>query len=38
MAMKIQDEVFWIAVLCSDVVGYKHSGGPCCLHLHSEVK
>jgi hypothetical protein len=25
-------------MLYSDVVGYQHFGGPCCLHFHVEVK
>jgi len=32
MVMKIQVEVFWAAILCSDVVRYQCFGGPCCLH------
>jgi len=33
-AMKIQIVVFWVVMPCSDVVGYRRFGGPCCLHLH----
>jgi hypothetical protein len=29
--------VFWVLILCRDVVGYQHFGGPCCLHLQGEV-
>jgi len=29
--------VFWIMTPCSDVVGYRRFGGPCCLHLQSEI-
>jgi hypothetical protein len=32
-AMRIQGVVFWIVKLCTDMVGYQHFGGPCCLHL-----
>jgi len=31
--MKIQVTVFWAVTLSSDVVGYQHFRGPCCLHL-----
>jgi len=33
MAVKIQ-VIFWTMILCSDMVGYKHFGESCCLHLH----
>jgi len=33
MAMKIQVVFFWVVALCSNVVGYWHFGGPCCLHV-----
>jgi hypothetical protein len=36
MAMKIQVMVFWAVMISSDVVGYQHSGGPCCLHLQGD--
>jgi hypothetical protein len=32
MAVKIQVAVFWIVTPCSDVVGYRRFGEPCCLH------
>jgi hypothetical protein len=38
MEMKIQVVVLWIVTLCSDVVGYKHFGEPCYLHLHFTLK
>jgi len=31
--MNIQVAVFWIVTLCSDVAGYQHFIGPCCLHI-----
>jgi len=31
-ALQVKD--FWVVTLCSDVVGYQHFGGPCCLHHH----
>jgi hypothetical protein len=37
-AMKIHVVVFWILIPCSDVVGYHHIGGLCCLILQGEVK
>jgi len=36
MAVKIRVEVFWVVMLHSIAVGYKCSGGPCCLNLHPE--
>jgi hypothetical protein len=30
--------VFWAVSPNSDVVGYQHFRGLCCLHLHDEVK
>jgi len=30
IVIKIQ-VVFWILIPCSDVVGYQHFGGPCCM-------
>jgi len=33
-AVKIQVKVSCVVMVCSVVVGYQHSGGPCCLHLH----
>jgi hypothetical protein len=30
--------VFWVVTPCSDLVGYRGFGGPCCLHVHGEVK
>jgi len=35
--VKVQVEVFSVVMLCSAVIGYQHFGGPCCLHLQSEV-
>jgi hypothetical protein len=35
-AMKIQIEVFWGVTPCSDAVGYRRFGEPCCLHLEGE--
>jgi hypothetical protein len=29
--------VFWVVLLCTDVVGYQHFGGPCWFHLQDEV-
>jgi hypothetical protein len=29
--VKVQFMIFWVVKLCSDVVGYQHFGGPCCL-------
>jgi hypothetical protein len=29
--------IFWIVMLCSDMVGYHHFGGPCFLNLQGEV-
>jgi hypothetical protein len=26
----------WFVMLCSNVVGYQHFGGPSCLHLHPD--
>jgi len=37
IVMKIQVVVFWVMILCSDLVGHQSFGGPCSLHLHSEV-
>jgi len=37
MAVKMQVEVFWVAMLCSIVVGYQRFGEPCCLHLYPET-
>jgi hypothetical protein len=28
----------WVMTSYSDVVGYQHFGGPCCLHLQDERK
>jgi len=33
VTVKIEVAVFWIVTCRSDVVGYQHFGGPCCLHL-----
>jgi hypothetical protein len=33
--VKIHVKVFWVMTPCSDVVGYQHFRGPCCLHLNS---
>jgi len=35
--MKIQVAVFWVMTPCSDVVGYRRFGGPCCLRLQGEL-
>jgi hypothetical protein len=32
-AVKMQVEVFWVVMPCSDVVGYQRFIDPCCLHL-----
>jgi hypothetical protein len=37
VVVKIQVKVFWVVMPCNVMVGYQCSGGPCCLHLHSEV-
>jgi hypothetical protein len=37
-AMKFRVAVFWVVTTCSDVVGHKPFGGPCCLYLQGEVK
>jgi hypothetical protein len=34
MAMKIQVMVFWAVMPHSDMVGYQHFRGSCCLYLH----
>jgi hypothetical protein len=34
LPMKIQVKFFWVVMPCSDVIGYQHFRGPCCLHLH----
>jgi len=33
-AVMIKFVIFWLVVPCSDVVGYQHFGGLCCLRLH----
>jgi len=33
--MKILVVVFQVVKLHSDMVGYEHLRGPCCLHLHT---
>jgi hypothetical protein len=38
MVVMFQVEVFWVVTLCSAVIGYQRFRGPCCLHLHGEVK
>jgi len=35
--LKIHVVVFWVVISCSDVVGYKHFGGVCYLHLQDVV-
>jgi len=35
-AMKIHVLVFWDVTACSDVVGYKSFGWPCCLRLQKK--
>jgi len=37
MVVEIQIKVFSDVTPCSVVVGYQHSGRPCCLHLQCEV-
>jgi len=32
-----QVKVFWVVMLCTEVVGYQHFIDPCCLHLQGEV-
>jgi hypothetical protein len=34
----VQVMAFWVVMLCSVVVGYPRSGGPCCLHLQGDVE
>jgi hypothetical protein len=29
--------VFWVMILCNDVVGYQYFEGTCCLHLQGEL-
>jgi len=29
--------VFWVLILCSNMVGYKHFGGPCCHFLQGGI-
>jgi hypothetical protein len=38
MAVLFQVEVLWIVTPCSVVIGYPCFRGPCCLHLHGEMK
>jgi len=38
MAVKIQVTIFWIVILCADVVGYHCFRGLCYLHLQGELK
>jgi len=35
--VKIQVDVILVVRPCNDVRGYQSFGGPCCLHLQSEV-
>jgi len=37
MAFKINIMVLWVITLCSDVIGYQHFEGLCCLCLHSDT-
>jgi len=37
-AVKFQDKVFCIVILCNVVVGYQYSEGLYCLHLQGEPK
>jgi hypothetical protein len=37
MAVKIQDEVFWVVTPCSAMVGYQRFRGPCCVHRPDKV-
>jgi len=36
--VKIQVVVLWVVTSCSIAVGYQRFEGPCCLHLHGEVR
>jgi len=33
----LEDLAFWVVMPHSDVVGYQHFRGPCCLHLQGEM-
>jgi hypothetical protein len=35
---KLKASVFWVAMLCNTVVGYKYFRVSCCLHLQCEMK
>jgi hypothetical protein len=37
MGMKVPVVVFWVLVLCGDVVGYQHFGGPYYLYLQGAI-
>jgi hypothetical protein len=36
-SVTVEFMVLWVVAPCSVVVGYPRFGGPCCLHLQSEV-
>jgi hypothetical protein len=37
MAVKIQVMALWVVTPCSDIVGYQHFRGPCCLQLQGDA-
>jgi len=36
-AIMIHVVVFQFVIPCSDVVGYRRFGGPCCFHLRTQI-